>query len=92
MKLSPSTGVPRIARQRQRGVAILVVLTLLSVLLIYIVGNARALRSLDQELKLMERRQVQRLKALNATNAPAAVRPAITNAPATGGAAPGQAP
>lgn len=92
MKLVRSTGVSCSRRQRQRGVAVLVVLTLLAILLIFIAGNVRALRCLDQELKLVERRQIKRLNALSATNAPAAMRAAITNAPAAAGEARGHAP
>lgn len=41
----------------------IVMLALLSLILIYITANARALRVLDRELKLTEQRQIQRLKA-----------------------------
>ena len=92
MKLTSSSAGPRRARQRQRGMAVVLVLTLLSILLIYMAGNIRALHSLDQELKLTERRQVKRLNALSAANAPAATRAAITNAAPAVAPAPPPAP
>ena len=46
--------------QRQGGVATIVMLALLSLILIYIAANTRALNQLHRELKLTEQRQLQR--------------------------------
>ena len=61
------TLIPSI--QRQKGMAVILMLMLLSVLLIYVTANLRSLYALDRELKLTEHRQLQRLDALSATNA-----------------------
>ena len=66
MKTSLTRISPQ-SSQRQGGVAVIVMLALLSLILIYITANARALRVLDHELKLTEQRQIHRLKALNMT-------------------------
>ena len=68
MKLILSTA------PRRRGVAILaitVMLALISILVIFVAANLHAISSLDRELKLTERHQLQRLNALSATNAAA---------------------
>jgi hypothetical protein len=66
MKISPET-FPARSRQRQSGVAVIVMLALLSIMLIYIAANSRSLSHLDRELKLIEQRQIQRLERLSAT-------------------------
>jgi len=77
MKLLPS-----LRNQRRRGMAVVVVLALLTVILIYVMANLHALTSLHQELKLTERRQLKRLNAVNAANAAAlTIRSAATNSP-----------
>jgi type II secretory pathway component PulK len=52
-------------QRRQSGIATLVVLMILSILLIYVMGNARTLHYLGRELRLMEEQQ-QRRTALRA--------------------------
>jgi hypothetical protein len=60
--------------RRRSGSAVIVVLALLAIMLIYVTANLRTLASLGAELRLLERRQVQRLqKATHATNAPPAI-------------------
>ena len=63
--------------QRESGMAVIVVLALLSLILLYLAANLRVLNSLDAEVKLVEKRQTRRLALLSqATNAPP-----TTNAP-----------
>lgn len=50
-------------RQREEGVAVIVVLALLSIMLIFVNANTRALYSLGRELKLVEQQQIKRLNA-----------------------------
>ena len=45
----------------QRGMATLVILVLISIIFIYIAANARTLHHLGRELKLIERRQTERV-------------------------------
>ncbi len=67
-------------RHRQGGMAVIVMLALLSLVLLYIGTNLRTLNSLKWELKLIEQRQVRRLNAISAANATAiAVRVAGTS-------------
>ncbi|MHB8523166.1 MAG: hypothetical protein ACYDH9_20770 [Limisphaerales bacterium] len=54
-----------------RGFAVLVLLVLLSIMLLLVAGNTRTVNLLRQELKLVEKRQVERL-AIGATNRPPA--------------------
>ena len=57
------------ARQAEHGMAIIVVLLLVSIILLYLAASARTLHLLGRDLKLVERRQVQRLaSAGNGTN------------------------
>ena len=65
MKLTVSTT------SRRRGIAIIVMLALISILILYVAANLHAISSLGRELKLTERHQLQRLNALSATNAAA---------------------
>jgi hypothetical protein len=69
------------SKRRERGMAVIVVITLLSIVLIYIAGNLRALHNLGRDLKLVEQRQTRRLEAANArisTNAvPQSQTPAL---------------
>jgi hypothetical protein len=73
------------SKQRQGGVAVIVMLALLSILLIYITANVRSLAVLQRELSLTEQRQIQRLKARSLpivwpqadTNAVPAVAPSL---------------
>jgi len=48
-------------QQRKSGVAVVVVLALLSIMLLYVAANVRSLHHLGRELKLLERQQVHRL-------------------------------
>ena len=60
-------------RHTERGMAIIVVLLLLSIILLYLAASARTLHLLGRDLKLVERRQVQRLASTgNSTNTAAA--------------------
>lgn len=53
MKLSPLS-----ARRNEQGVAVVVVLALLTILMLYIAANVRSLRIMSQEIKLVEQRQL----------------------------------
>jgi hypothetical protein len=50
-------------RQREQGVATIVILALLSIVLIYVAANVRTLDTLGRELKLVEKQQIRRLNA-----------------------------
>jgi hypothetical protein len=77
----------RVRQQRQEGSAVIVVLALVFLALAYVAFNHRTLQSLDREVKLIEKRQIQRLQALASTNswpatnaalpAPAGISPAV---------------
>ena len=56
------------SKRRRDGMAVIVVLTILSIMLIYIMANMRSLKNLDLELKLLERRQTNRLLILSANS------------------------
>jgi hypothetical protein len=75
---------PKAARQhRQGGLAVILVLALLSVVLVCIASNLKTLYRLDREVKLVEHQQLRRLNVISAANAAALnLRPAETNAPA----------
>ena len=78
MKL-PSFETSR-RRPRRAGSAVIVLLALLAIILIYVAANLRTLYSLSTELRLLERRQVQRLQvSTQSTNAASAARPAASN-------------
>lgn len=66
------------SRHRQGGMAVIIVLALLSIILIYISANIRSLYRLDRELKLTNERQIHRLAAASRGAAPSM---ATTNAP-----------
>lgn len=51
----------RTRRHRQSGSAVIVLIVVLALMLIYIGANVRTLHYLQQELKLIEKSQVQRL-------------------------------
>ena len=70
-----------IQRQRERGMAVLVVIVLLSIMAVFVLSNGRALGQLKQELKLVETRQQRRLEPKPPTRA---VADATTNAIAPG--------
>lgn len=50
-------------RFRQEGMAVIAVIALMSLVLVFVVGNLRALHSLSGELQLLEKQQKQRLQA-----------------------------
>jgi hypothetical protein len=50
-------------RRRQEGMAVIAVIALMSLVLVFVVGNLRALHSLSGELQLLEKQQKQRLQA-----------------------------
>lgn len=64
MKISPfdSTGAHR--RSSRSGMAIIVVITILSILLIFAMGNARTLDHLGKELRLLEEIQRSHIPAV----------------------------
>lgn len=86
MKL-PCNSHPARLRRRESGMAVIVVLALVSILLLYVACNIRTLSNLGQELKLLERRQIRRLELSvhRTNNAAVYVAPAVatvhTNAP-----------
>lgn len=51
------------ARRSEQGVAVVVVLALLTILMLYIVANMRSLRIMSQEIKLVEQRQLRHWNA-----------------------------
>lgn len=66
----------RSGRDPRSGFTVLVVLVLMAIVLIYIGANIRSLHQLNREMKLVERRQVQRLK-LQTTNTVADPKPEL---------------
>ena len=50
-------------RRRQAGMAVIVVIALVTIVLVYIAGNLRTLHSLTGELRLLDKAQKQRLQA-----------------------------
>jgi hypothetical protein len=54
--------------QREQGSAVIVVLALIFLTLAYVAYNHRTLQSLDREVKLIEKRQFQRLQSPPSTN------------------------
>jgi len=67
------------SRQSQGGSAVLVILILLCMMVIFVLANTATLNWLTQEVKLVDKRQTQRL-ALAATNQLHSVH-SITNQP-----------
>ena len=66
---------PKPGRDEQ-GMAVIVVIALLSIILIFVAGNLRTLQLLRNDLRLVEKQQTNRLSGIGAiTNAPA-----LTNA------------
>ena len=68
--------IPDSSKRRQGGMAVIVMLVLLSIMLACITVNVRSLNRLDRELKLLEQRQTRRLVVLTATNLPPVLPPA----------------
>ena len=57
--------IPNASSQRsfaQSGSAVIVLLALLGIMLTFVAANTIAIRSLQRELKLIEKKQVQRLQ------------------------------
>ena len=74
-------GQPQPRRRRsERGMATVLFIALLSIMLIFVMAESRALYHLHREVKFLEQKQIKRLNALPAT-------PPATNAVAaiTGG-------
>lgn len=70
------------ARKRRRdGSAVLIIMLLLGLMLIFVGANVKTLQSLRGELKLIERRQIQRIQRVPAIAAPSVG--ALTNSPAS---------
>ena len=81
MKLPRST---RSCRSRQRGFfMVAMMLTIVSIMLIYAAANTRRLSNLRKEIRLVEEKQIQRLnRSTNiATNQPTASIAAAVTAP-----------
>lgn len=89
---APAAQRPR--PRRQGGMAVIVMLALLSIILLFIAANMHSLYSLKREVQLTERRQTQRLAALSAANSAAASLPAAAarDNPINGPAPPQSAP
>lgn len=68
---------PDLSRQRQEGMATLVMLTILFILCVYLTANLRTLNQLDREIKLVDQLQQRRLLVLTAHH-----RPTTNNVPA----------
>jgi hypothetical protein len=59
----------RITSRRDHGSAVVVMIVLLGLMLIFVFANIKTLHFMDRELKLIEKRQLQRLSATaHATN------------------------
>ena len=69
----------KVAAANQRASAFIAVLALLGILSLYVMVNARTLSRLKHDVKQIELRQLQRLKA---TTSPALSAIAVTNLPA----------
>lgn len=67
------------SQRRQGGVAVIVMLVLLSLIVAYVAANIRTLNFLQKELKLTEQRQIRRLNAMR----PPVELLSITNAAVT---------
>lgn len=60
MRILPSSKEKN--RRAERGSAVAVILAMLGIMLIFVGADLVAVRSLDRELKLLEKKQVQRLR------------------------------
>ena len=67
---------------RPHGSAVVVMLVILAILGIFVVANAKRLHQLTQELKIVERRQMERFHAVPTITNLVEVAPS-TNAPAS---------
>jgi hypothetical protein len=65
----PMRTYPTNYRRHEQGMAVIAVMVIISILLIYIGGNLRALHLLHKDLKQIEQKQLRRLQvAYPATN------------------------
>jgi hypothetical protein len=82
----------RIESRNSHGSAVIVVIVLLGLMLIFVFANLKTLHFMDRELKLIEKRQLQRLSAIvAATNSLTQTR--TNDTPSAGsGPEPAQAP
>jgi len=63
--------IPTPQQRHQDGMAVIVVIALISIILIFIAGNLRMIDLLRKDLKLIETQQTNRLATVGmATNAP----------------------
>lgn len=62
--------------RRKNGSAVIVLLALLSLMVLFVFANLKTLSYLSRELKLVEKRQLERVQKSSATNAPVALQPA----------------
>ena len=62
-------------RHRQSGSAVVIFITLLAIMLMLITANSSALLHLYRELKLLDRRQVERLNASQTNATTTAISP-----------------
>jgi hypothetical protein len=60
-----------LSQRRQGGSAVIVVLALVTIVLVFVGANLRSLSTLGRELRLVEQQQMERLKKVQATGAPA---------------------
>jgi len=67
-------------RQGERGMAVIVVMTLLSIILIFVAGNLRTLHNLGRDLKLVEQRKLRYWQKAAATNSIASTNSQPTKA------------
>lgn len=56
-------------RNSERGMAMIVIMAILSLMVVYIAANVRSLNTLERELRLIERKQVHRLQQISERNA-----------------------
>ena len=63
-------------RRRQNGSTVLVLITLLTIMVMLATANSKALFHLHQEIKLLEKKQVERLNASQTNTVAVAASPA----------------
>jgi len=62
---------------QQNGSAVFVFITLLAIMMILVTANSKALFSLDQDIKRVEQRQIERLNASQTNTTSVAESPAM---------------
>jgi hypothetical protein len=80
----PDRSLGLTARRRQKGMAVIVVLALVSLVLVYVAANLRTLHHLTSDLKLIERAQKQRLQSVTEAGGSATNHPVINPQGASG--------